>query len=197
MRGLLISVVALSLGNSAAAQTRIGVKAGGAGMSLLVRDSIVKPFTVKPDLAFSAGFWVEHPLDSSYTVSAGLGTAWSNLSRHEAGVTTEVITLTTWTPSLTLSRVVYQTVRVYGRAGVIVYRADRTESNLFREGGPVLPLVGFGATVDHELGEGLRLTLDLGYDVHRFTTQSLRDAGFQGQRVVHRVALTIGLSRTT
>jgi hypothetical protein len=84
---------------------------------------------------------------------------------------------------------------VYARAGAIIYRADRTASNLFRDGSPPMPLLGFGGTLDRELGNGLRLTFDLGYDVHRFSTPSLRDAGFRGDRTVHRVGLSIGLSR--
>jgi hypothetical protein len=164
-------------------------------MSLLVRDSIVQPFTVKPDIAFNVGFWVERPLDSAFTVSAALVTAWSQLARHEAGSTSEVVTLTTWTPTVSLSRTVYQSLRLYAKAGAIVYRADRTASNLFREGASPLPLIGLGGTIDHELGSGLRLTVDLGYDVHRFWTPSLRNAGFRGERTVHRVGLTIGVSR--
>jgi hypothetical protein len=166
-------------------------------MSTLVHDSIVQPISVRPDIAPAIGFWVERPIDSAYSVSAGLTTAWSRLARHEAGTTLEVITVSTWTPNVALSRTVYQNIRIYTRAGAIIYRADRTASNLFRNGSSPMPMLGFGATLDRELGNGLRLTLDLGYDIHRFSTPSLRDAGFRGERAVHRVGLSIGVSRGT
>jgi hypothetical protein len=84
---------------------------------------------------------------------------------------------------------------VYGKAGAIVYQADHDASNLFREGVSAQPLLGAGIRASRPLSNGLMLVIDLGYDVHRFSTRALRDAGFTGERPVHRLGLTLGVSR--
>jgi hypothetical protein len=94
------------------AQTRIGIRAGASDMSTLVQDSIVQHLSVRPDIAPAFGFWVERPLDSLYTLTAGVGTAWSRLARHEGGTTRDVVILNTWTPSIGLSRSVAGHIRV-------------------------------------------------------------------------------------
>src|SRR6185295_7032216 len=185
----------VGLVSGAKAQTRVGAAAGVALMTDLARDSIVQPFTVRPDPGPAINFWIESTLDPHYTVAARFGTSWTHLTRHEADSTAEVTPLTTWTVAVTLSRILIKDVAVYGKAGAVVYQADRYQSNLFREGASPEPLLGAGITASRPLGSGLMLVVDLGYDVHRFSTQALRDAGFSGDRLVHRIGLSVGVSR--
>ena len=70
-------------------------------------------------------------------------------------------------------------------------------SNLFRQGSSPMPLVGAGLSADRPMGNGLMLTLTLGYDVHGFQTPALSDAGFRGERAVHRISVALGVSRGT
>lgn len=195
MRFILGVGIMLALPSSAAAQTRAGVRAGGALMSTLVRDSIVEPLTVRPAPAPSLGFWIEARLDAHYSAALSLTTTWSGLRRHEPGVTDEIVPLTTWIPAVSLSRTVYRGFAVYGRAGAIIYRADRTAANLFREGAPPAPLLGLGVSWSRPLASSFDLRLNLEYDAHRFSTPALRTAGFRGERMVHRVGLSVGVSR--
>src|SRR5262249_49580381 len=103
--------------------------------------------------------------------------------------------ISTWAPAITLSRAITGTFRAYAKVGLMIYRADQVAGNLFREGWTPTPIVGGGITATRSLVSGLHLVLDLGYDVHRFSTPSLRDAGFEGVRAVHHVGLTFGVSR--
>jgi hypothetical protein len=177
------------------AQTRVGVRGGGTVMSALAKDSIVNPFAVRTDPGPAFGFWLETALNPSYTLAAGLSTSWSKLTRHENGAAETVVNLTTWIPALTLSRIIRAGFRGYVRAGAIIYRAERRESNLFRDGASPAAILGGGLSYQRALSGNFRLVLDLGYDAHRFSTPALRSAGFAGERVVHRLSLGVGVSR--
>ncbi len=179
----------------ALAQTRFGLSAGVVTMTPLVRDSIVEPFTVRANPGPNIGFWLETRLDSAYGLRVGLSTAWSHLVRHRATTNTEVIPLSTFTPVISLDRRLARDLRAYAMVGAIIYRADRTASNLFRNGSSPAPLFGVGVRADQSISSGLQLTLSLGYDIHWFSTPALRSAGFQGERPVHRVGLSVGVSR--
>ena len=115
-------------GHRLRAQTRVGVGGGVALMTKLAEDSIVQPFTVRPGLGPAINFWIESALNGRYKVAARFGTSWTHLTRHEADSTTEVTPLSTWTAAVTLSRSVIKDVAVYGKAGAIVYQADRDAS---------------------------------------------------------------------
>ena len=58
-----------------------------------------------------------------------------------------------------------------------------------------MPILGLGVRADRPIAGGLELSLFLGYDVHRFSTPALADADFNGQRPVHRLSASVGVSR--
>ena len=180
----------------ALAQSRVGARIGLTGSSTLVRDSIVQALSIRPNLAPTIGFWIESRLDLVYRVDLGLDMAWSQLTQHTPGAAAaDVVPLTSWTPTISLRRLVHRNIAARATMGALIYDPDQKTSNLFRRGAPVFPLLGLGATMERSVGGGLLLTLDLRYDFHRFTTASLRDAGFVGQRPVHRLTLALGVSR--
>ena len=179
----------------AGAQTRIAIHAGAIGSSTLVRDSIVQAFSVRPDIGPSIGFAVETTLNSRYRLAAGLGTTWGHLRRHQSGESPEVVPLSAWTPTVSLSRRIYRDLAACASIGAIIYRADRSAANLFRGGSSPMPIVGLGVRADRPIAGGLQLSLFLGYDVHRFSTPALADADFNGQRPVHRLSASVGVSR--
>ncbi|MBI4420752.1 MAG: hypothetical protein HY560_08000 [Gemmatimonadetes bacterium] len=191
---LLVGFCALAL--PAAAQTRIGLQAGVIATSPLVRDSIVEPLSVRPDPAPTIGFWLETRLDATYRLGLGLATAWSRLARRSPSETVEVVPLTVWSPALTLRRDLRPGVSARATLGAMVYDPDHRAGTLFSQGSPVIPVVGAGLSYDRSVGGDLLLRIDLGYDVHRFTTTALRDRGFSGERAVHRVGVSVGVSRT-
>jgi hypothetical protein len=179
----------------AAAQTRIGISAGANATSSLVRDSIVEPFTVRANPAPTLGFWLETMLDPRYSLGIGLTTSWGRLARHQASGTVDVVPLSTWTPTVRLQHTVYRGIQAFAKAGAVIYRADRTRSNLFRDGAPPAPIFGLGVRGERAIASGLRLVLDLDYDAHRFSTPAMRAEGFRGEQLVHRVGLSVGVSR--
>src|SRR5204863_22453 len=79
-------------------------------------------------------------------VAARFGTSWTHLTRHEGDSAADVTPLSTWTAAVTLSRTLTKDFAVYGKAGAIVYQADRVGSNLFRDGASPQPLLGAGIT---------------------------------------------------
>jgi len=179
----------------AAAQSRIGISAGANTTSALLHDSIVEPFSVNTNPAPTLGFWLETRLDPRYALSIGLTTSWSHLARHEAGATVDVVPLSTWTPAVRLQRGVFRSIAAYAKVGAVIYRADRTRANLFREGAPPTPVFGLGLRADRPIASGLRLVLDIGYDAHRFGTPAMHSEGYRGEQLVHRVGLSVGVSR--
>lgn len=161
----------------------------------MVRDSIVQPIAVRPGIAPSLGFTLETDLDQDWRVALGFSTAWTRLSRHSAGSSARVVPLTWWTPLVSLSRLVLGPVTARVTVGAIAYDPDYTDGNLFSGGAPIVPLVGFVVGVEQTRGNSLRYAIELGYDLHRFSTSALRDEGFSGEQAVHRVSLSIALSR--
>jgi len=179
----------------AVAQTRVGARVGLALSSVLVRDSITQPLAARSNLAPAIGFWFDNRLGSTYRLDLGLTMAWSRLRQRGPNGAREIVPLTLWSPTLSLSRTVIPGVTARATVGAMIYDPDRTRATLFSKGSPVLPLVGAGITVERPLKDGLLLTADLGYDLHRFTTTTLRNQGFVGERLVHRAMLSLGLSR--
>jgi len=120
--------------------------------------------------------------------------AWSRLSRHSPGSSEEVVPLTVWSPTVGLTRRLGGT-HVRASIGAVVYHPDHSDGNLFSEGAPILPLLGLGVGIEREMINSMRYALELGYDAHRFTTTTLRNNGFSGEQLVHRLSLSVSLSR--
>ena len=184
-----------ALTTPAAAQLRIGLRAGMTGSSALVTDSIVQPISARTAPAPNLGFTLENDLDSLWRVALGFSTSWAHLSRHSGDSSEVVVPLTVWTPTLSLSRVMPRSIIARAFIGAAVYDPEHTNGNMFSGGAPILPLVGFGLGTERTLDNGLRVTLALDYDLHRFTTTRLRDDGFSGAQSVHRLTLSLTLSR--
>ena len=192
-----ITLVAVLTASAApgSAQIRVGLRGGVTGTSTLVYDSIVEPITVRPGIAPSLGFWIDTELGAEWRFAATIGTAWSGLSRHSAGSPDRIVSLTLWSPTVSLSRRVGGPVIARVSAGAIAYDPDHGQGNLFAAGAPILPLVGLGLGVEREMVNSMRYAVELGYDLHWFTTGTLQAEGFSGQQAVHRLSLSISLSR--
>ncbi|MSR06464.1 MAG: hypothetical protein EXR93_05265 [Gemmatimonadetes bacterium] len=190
---LLVALCAFT--TPATAQLRIGLRAGVTGSSALVTDSIVQRISARTAPAPNLGFTLENDLDSLWRVALGFSTSWAHLSRHSGDSSEVIVPLTVWTPTLSLSRVMLRSIVARASIGAIAYDPDHTDGNLFSGGAPILPLVGFGLGTERTAGNGLRMIIELAYDLHRFTTTKLRDDGFSGAQSVHRLTLSLTLSR--
>jgi hypothetical protein len=195
MRTVAIVAAVCALTSPAVAQLRVGIQAGVTATSALLHDSIVQPITVQPGLAPSFAFTLETALDSTWSFSLGLGTAWSSLSQQSAGASQQVVPLTVWTPTVSLARTIRGPVVARASIGAIVYDPDHSAGNLFSQGSPRDPLVGVAVDFRQTRSGGMRYAVELGYDAHQFTTSALRSDGFSGAQLVHRITLSVSISR--
>lgn len=194
IRALVVWAVMSFLASLSAAQIRVGVRGGALATSALVHDSIVQPVSVRPDVAPNLGFWIESHLNAAWLVSAGVGMAWGRVSRHSPGSSEKVVPVTVWSPTVGLTRRLGG-AHVRASIGAVAYHPDHSDGNLFAQGAPILPLVGLGVGIEREMINSMRYALELGYDAHRFTTTTLRTSGFSGEQLVHRLSLSVSLSR--
>jgi hypothetical protein len=178
------------------AQSRLGIHGGGAWTSALVRDSITEPLAVRPAPGPGVAFSFDTPLGPGYRLEVRLGTTWSRLVEHTAGESRDIVSLAVWHPAVILTRQVVPGLSARAGLGALVYRPEETTANLFAHGSPIVANLGLGLQAERQVGAGLHLALDLTYDAHRFTTGSLRNQGFTGERVVHRLAVFLGVRRT-
>lgn len=190
-------LVVLSCGPPPAArsQVTIGLGLGGVASTHLVRDSIVETIAVRPQVAPQVTVRVEAPLAGRYRLSGDLAVSHSNVMAHGSGASTKVTGLTLWSPGVSLRAAAAPWLGAEARIGILIYDPGDTGGTLFADGAPVTPQIGLGLHAERALGGALAASLDLRYDVHRFTTSSLRARGFTGGTVVHRVALGLTLYR--
>jgi hypothetical protein len=173
----------------------LGVGVGIVASSRLVRDSIVDALTVRPQLAPQVQVRVEAALTPRYDVAGDVSVSRSSLMAIGTGESTRITTLTLWSPGVTLRARATSWLGAEARLGVLIYDPGATEGTLFADGSPVTPQVGVGLRAERALGAALAGTLHMRYDVHRFTTNSLKARGFTGETLVHRVAVGVTLYR--
>ena len=181
--------------SAARAQVSVGVGLGVVGSSNLVRDSIVEVVSVRPQAAPQIGLRIETPLGGRYRVAGELSVSHSSLMARGEATSTKITGLTLWAPAVVLQAAVTPWLAGEARLGALIYAPSETESTLFSDGAPVTPVLGLGITAARALGDRLTGTLQLRYDLHRFTTNALKSRGFTGETVVHRIALGITLFR--
>lgn len=196
MTRLAAAALLLLLAPAAAAQTRLGIELLASASSALVRDSITTPLTLRPGPAPGLRLTLETRLDRAWQAGVGLSVQRSRLREHVAGGRRDLLTLTAWQAAVTLRRRLSATVSAWGAIGALAYRPGQTAGTLFAAGAPVVPVAGLGLGLEHHLPPGLTLTLDAGYDAHRFSTTTLRQQGFGGEQLVHRLVLLLGVRRT-
>ena len=193
-----IAVATLACGlvpQGARAQVSLGIGVGAAASSNLVTDSIVEAIAVRPQVAPRLVIRVETPLSGRYHVAGEVSVSRSNLMTHAKTESTKVTSLTLWSPCVALRAAATPWLGVEARLGALVYDPGETDGTLFGDGAPVLPTLGLGVRAERALGDRLVGSLQLHYDLHRFTTNTLATRGFTGETIVHRVALGVTLYR--
>lgn len=189
------TVLLLALPAGAAAQVTLELAAGAVAGTDLVQDSIVAPFSVRPALAPAVSVTVGAPLESGYSVNVAVGWSRSDLKRHgEAENPIAITPLTLWTATLGLRRRLTSAVSVAVTVGGVKYVVpeDRQSPTFLRDTRAVNPSVG-GVLRVTPMGGRIRPALEVGYSAHRFGTLALSDAGFSGDRTVHRLSALVSL----
>ena len=175
------------LGSPAGAQIAVDAMAGVVWSSPLVRDEIVAPLTVAPQIAPSVGLGALMPLDSRFRLGVRAGWSRSQLVRREADVTTAILPLDVWTGALVVERQLMSLVTAEARLGGIKYApAGDADGTIFQDDSPFAAMIGLGFRASRPVGTRLLVGLHVGYDIHQFETQALRSAGFTFARTVHR-----------
>lgn len=195
MKALALGTLLLAAPTPALAQTRVGVQAGGAITTALVRDSITEPLAVRSAPGPGVRFTLDTRLNAAYHVGVSLATTWGPLQERTPGSSRDIVQLVSWHPAVTLRRRVRGALSAHASVGALVYRPDRSAGTLFARGAPILPVIGLGLGFERTVGRDIALVMAAEYDVHRFTTTALRDNGFAGERVVHRVIVSFGVTR--
>jgi hypothetical protein len=173
----------------------VGVRVGAVGSSDLVRDSIVEPFAVRPQVAPLLGLRAIFPVGDRYLLGAQLAVSRSDLRTVTDTAEATVTALTVWAPSLVLRTSFLPWLAAEARLGALLYDPATPEGTLFSDGSPVAPMLGLGFALERPLNERFRAALFLDYDAHRFTTTTLGERGFTGATIVHRVAVGLSLTR--
>jgi len=173
----------------------LGLGIAGVASSRLVTDSIVNAIAVRPQIAPQVSLRVETPLSGRYHLSGDVAVSHSNLVAYGPTSSSTVTSLTLWSPGVTLRAAATPWLGAEARLGALIYDPGATAGTLFADGAPVTPQLGLGLRAERALGGALAATLHVRYDVHRFTTNSLKARGFTGETIVHRVALGVTLSR--
>jgi len=177
------------------AQVSVGLRIGAVGSSNLVRDSVVETLEVRPQVAPQLGLRISFPAGTRYVFGGDIAVSRSDLQARGDTASTTVTTLTQWAPGAFLRAALLPWLGAEARIGALIYDPGETVGTLFADGAPVEPLLGLGVTMERALGSRLVAAVIVQYDVHRFTTTSLRARGFSGQTTVHRLAIGLSLSR--
>lgn len=191
----MLAVCLATLAPPAGAQVRLGVHTGVVASSNLLRDSIVQPFVVRPNLALALALSAETAVPGGYWAGGRLTVSRSDVEAHPSVQTEPVTTLTLWQPAVFLRHAVRPWLVAEARIGLLVYTPSPSRGTFFRDGGPVRPLVGLGIALQRGLSRRMALEVTGTYDVHQFTTTTLESSGFTGQTIVHRVGVLISVHR--
>jgi hypothetical protein len=186
----------LASAGPAAAQVRVGLHLGPIGSTRLVRDSIVEPVTVRPNIGLAAALTAETSVTGGYRAGVRLTATRSNVETHSASQgSAPVTTLTLWHPAAFLRHSIVPWLSAEARLGMFFYAPSQRTGTFFRDGVSPRPALGLGLGIERPLGSRMALEALVTYDVHRFSTAALRAAGFTGETVVHRFGLQLGVHR--
>lgn len=176
-----------------ASQARIGLGLGGVWSSALLRDSVVAPITVRPAIAPSLLLELSGALDSLYRIGLYLTVARGPVRTHSAGASQSLVTITTWEPALRLSRRV--TMLEMGVTAGLRVVDPAAAVGVFRDGGTTSPVIGATLALAGPRVGGMDALLQASWSAARFSTTSLRLAGFTGEQTVHRAGLRLVFTR--
>ena len=155
--------------------------------STLVHDSIVDPFDVRPDIAPSLTAGADLPLSGPWRLELLADVSTSPLRRHLSDGTSPTITRL-WMLGLAVGLRRQLEPWLHGRLAIGALKYLPANSiGLFRNGSTLTPYGSVAFVLTPPLATRHRLALELGGDLHRFLTPTLRNNGFVDPRAVYRV----------
>lgn len=179
------------------AQTEYYARVGAVGASNLLRDVIISEITVRQSIAPMLGLGGSLPIGPKGYRAGVEGTfATGKYHSSENGDRTDLGTLRTGTLLLGVQGPISPQIRWRAGLGAIHYWPSDKEG-IFLSGGTTRFLAGAGLDYKRPVSSRWDLMGSVGYDFHRFTTEELRARGFAQNQSVSRIALSIGLARST
>jgi hypothetical protein len=177
-------------------QISLSVGAGLRQGSTMVHDFIVAPIDIRPGLAPSIVVSGGTRLDRRWTIEMSVDYSSATLYREESGSSHEVVGTGAVAGRLELRRPLTGPLSAGLAIGAIKY-LPQDEVGIFRDGaGPISALGSLSLRYHAPFVASRRFALEARYDLHRFTTPALQDAGFAGGSTVHRVGLFV-IARVT
>jgi hypothetical protein len=179
------------------AQTEYYARVGAVGASNLLRDVIISEITVRQSIAPMLALGGSLPIGPK-GYRAGIEGTFASGKYHssENGDRTDLGTLRTGTLLLGVQGPITPQVRWRAGLGAIHYWPSDKEG-IFLSGGTTRFLAGAGLDYKRPISSHWDFMGSVGYDFHRFTTEELRTRGFAQNQSVSRIALSVGLARST
>jgi hypothetical protein len=179
------------------AQTEYYARLGVVGTSNLLRDVIISEITVRQSIAPMIALGGSLPIGPSGYRAGVEGTfATGKYHSSENGARTDLGTLRTGTLLVAVIGPITSQIRWRAGLGAIHYWPSDKEG-IFLAGGTTRFLAGAGLDYKRPVFPKWDLMGSVGYDFHRFTTEELRARGFAQNQSMSRIALSIGLARST
>jgi hypothetical protein len=196
-RATILLCTGLAAPTPVAAQLLVEARGGATVTSHLVEDMIVDEITVGPRPAPSLAIAVGTVLDANHAVTVDAGWSRSDLESRAGDDVTRVLALTVWTAGVSIRQRVIGDLWARGTIGALKYApaGDERDGTLFQDEAPLRPWLGIGARYGYGLTAAVAVGVEVGWDVHRFTTRSLRDDGFEGESTVHRLTFAVVVGR--
>ena len=180
------------------AQVDYFARVGVTGSTRLVRDMLFQEISTELGLAPTLFAGLSLPLAERYRVGLEGSAARGSLSGAPAGSgdDADLGGVTTLALMANLEGPLFlPPLRWRLGVGLVHYRPGDA-LGAFAQGGTTRYLVGAGADYRRRSFGSWDLMISARYDLHRFTTEELRDRGFTQSQSVQRASLSLGLARS-
>jgi hypothetical protein len=197
--GLLLGAVVLAVSSTRplAAQITWNARLGATYTTTMVTDQIAgSAVELRPTIAPTIAGEVAMPLHARTPLegTAELQLTTATLESHQSSGTTRVAGMRTIALSGGIRGHFVERIKWRAGIGVISY-ATSEKAGVFQAGRPLKPMGTAALEYDRPLTATLHLSGVLRYDVHGFSTKQLEMNGYTGSQTVHRVTLSVGVSR--
>ena len=182
------------------AQIDYFARIGLTGSTRLVRDVLFEPIATEAGLAPSLFAGASYALSPQIRVGFEGTLARGSLSgsaASEDGEDADLGDVTTLTGMVNLEGPLAIPPLRWRVGGGLIRYSPGEELGAFAQGGITRYIVGAGVDYRRRSFGSWDLMLSARYDLHRFTTEELRDRGFTQSQSVQRGSVSIGLARSS
>jgi len=196
MRTLVLALaLAAALPPQLAGQARYSVTFGATGGTRLLTDRIFQDIRVTQAIAPTVVVDATLPVSKRERAGLELGLGFAKTRIQETGLAQyDGPSFRTLSIAFVVQGPLFRRFTYSGGAGLLKYLPDK--DGIFRQGGPLLLILGGGVDYHQPIRGSLGLLARMRYDYQRFSTDQLRADGFARTQDVHRVGFGLGLEYT-